>query len=125
MLYALGFPHNFVHLSNLGTFRLGWKRPMLPELVCPNSHSLMRWQIFSNTLASKANEWLDPLMLRRTKSSRLVRFHLRLGRFDELICLFKDGKLILEELPSKDIEIVELEFSDGERKVCIYMDTKF
>ncbi|KAF8588075.1 hypothetical protein K439DRAFT_703082 [Ramaria rubella] len=47
----------------------------------------------------KANEWLDPLMLRRTKQSRL------------------DGKFILEELPPKNTEIVELEFSDGERRI--------
>ncbi|KAF8512773.1 SNF2 family N-terminal domain-containing protein [Gautieria morchelliformis] len=47
----------------------------------------------------KANEWLDPLMLRRTKKSKL------------------DGRFILEELPPKTTEIVELEFSDGERRI--------
>ena len=31
--------------------------------------------------------------------------------------LAQDGKFILEELPPKTIEIVELEFSEGERKV--------
>ncbi|KIJ41077.1 hypothetical protein M422DRAFT_229883 [Sphaerobolus stellatus SS14] len=53
---------------------------------------------------SKANEWLNPLMLRRTKKSKL------------------DGKFILEGLPAKDIEIVELEFSEGERRIYDEVD---
>lgn len=76
--------------------------------ICqPGTYS---WDVFNRNICqvethdparatSLANEWLEPLMLRRTKLSRL------------------DGRLILEELPPKHIEIVELEFSEGERKI--------
>ncbi|KAF8510456.1 SNF2 family N-terminal domain-containing protein [Hysterangium stoloniferum] len=64
-----------------------------------NNHILRTEKRDSAAATKRANEWLDPLMLRRTKMSKL------------------DGRFILEELPPKNVEIVELEFSEGERKI--------
>ncbi|GJJ14040.1 hypothetical protein Clacol_008297 [Clathrus columnatus] len=80
--------------------RMRWHRIVMDEAQCLVEKS------DPARATTIANEWLESLMLRRTKKSRL------------------DGRLILEELPSKDIEIVELEFSEGEKKIYDDMAAK-